>query len=146
MPDLPLSNYAAWFSGNLWFKTPTLAPEQANFENDSSEAFMGADVQHNYPWLTWANAKFNFTSHKCKWSKQLFSTDEQELKHFLPSALLPAGVFKRCWYINTSVIMSANESKDEVWCWTGVINISCVCVVHSLNLFHIINWQHLSRS
>lgn len=114
MPDLPLSNYAAWFSGNLWFKTPTLAPEQANFENDSSEAFMGADVQHNYPWLTWANAKFNFTSHKCKWSKQLFSTDEQELKHFLPSALLPAGVFKRCWYINTSVIMWKARMKYDV--------------------------------
>lgn len=121
MPDLPLSdfNYAALFSWNLWSKTPTLAPEQANFENDSSKTFVGADVQHIYPW-PWANAKFNFTSHKCKWSKQLFSTDEQELKQFLPSAQLPAGVFKRCWYINTSVIMFLNESKDKVWCWITI--------------------------
>lgn len=123
MPDLPLSdfNYAAWFSVNLWFKAPTLTAEQANFENDSSETFMGTDVQQNYPWLTWTNAKFNLTSHKCKWSKQLFSTDEQELKPFLPSALLPAGVFRRYWEINTSVIMSPNESKDRLWCWTSII-------------------------
>lgn len=97
MPDLPLSDfiYAAWFSANLWSKTPTKTSEQENFKNDSSETLMGADVQHNYPWLTWANAKFNFNPHKCKWSKQLFSTDEQELETFPPSALLPAGVFKK---------------------------------------------------
>lgn len=42
-------NYAAWFSGNLCSKTPTLMPEQENFENDSTETFVKADVQHNYP-------------------------------------------------------------------------------------------------
>lgn len=114
----------------VFLNTYSITGKQANFENNSSETCMGADVQHNYPWLTWATTKFNLHFIEIQVKETAFLYRWARIKALPTFCSITCRCFQKelvhkyqCYHV------CANENKDEVQCWTRVIYISCLCVV-----------------